>query len=206
MTIMNTLDLEKEFYSMETILSSMKSRIDEISAQTLIARGPYIEFPIFSYQRSRMQQGRLIKNINRIKSYKDIYRYTFDSTGKLILEERGNRLGQFWNIFYLYDKNEYLYLSYAYDDLGEPANVTSYKFMSEKLQSSKSHGFYGIRSEEYFYDGDILRKIVISAREHDEENSENAAEYFHYDAAGALSQIELEYKVGSSEIIYKHQK
>jgi len=124
MTTMNTLDLEKEFSRMGAILYPMRSRADEMSARTLFTRGPYIEFPIFSYQRSRMQQGRLIKNVNRIKSYDNVYRYTFDSSERLIREELGCRSDQLSDTFYLYDKDGFLYLSYAYNDLERPANVT----------------------------------------------------------------------------------
>jgi len=47
---------------------------------------------------------------------------------------------------------------------------------------------------------------MISAREHHEENAGSVSEYFHYDDAGALYQIELEYKIGDSEIIYQRRE
>jgi len=206
MTTMNELDLEKEFYNMENMLAPMKLRADEMSARTLLTRGPYVEFPVFSYQRNRMQQGKLIKNANRIKSYNNVYCYTFDSLERLIREERGIQSDPFFNVFYLYDKDGNLYLSYAYNDIGRPANVTSYKFISGKLQSSELYGRYGVRKEKFFYDGDVLRKIVISGHNHGEEDPGDVSEYFHYDDAGALYQIELEYKIGDSEIIYQRRE
>jgi len=197
-------DLKKEFGRMQLLLTDLKSSSTAKTVQTVFSKGPYFDFPAYSYQRNRMQQGRLIKNINKVKNHNDVYHYKFDHSGKLVCAGWGNRLGQFTRIFYLYDKRDFLFLSYAYDEHDCPANVTLYNFSSERMTSSKSYGLYGVREEQYFYDDSLPSKVNIYTYSHDNENEKSqTSEYFHYDNEGRLQSIELVYGEGNSEIIYE---
>jgi len=55
-------DLKKEFGKMQLLLKDLKSSSTAKTTQTVFSKGPYFYFPAYSYQRNRMQQGRLIKN------------------------------------------------------------------------------------------------------------------------------------------------
>jgi len=197
--------LKKEFEKMQSLLAFLKSESAAEESQIMFSKGPFFDFPAFSYQRKRMQQGRLIKDIKKVKNHNNVYRYSFNDSGNLIREGWGNRLGQFSSIFYLYDK-KYLFMSYAYDELESPANVTSYNLQSGRIASLASYGLYGAREEKYFYDGGLLRKIDIYMNEHEDEEAGNVSEYFYYDDAGELESIELVYDSVESETIYETPK
>ena len=47
-------------------------------------RGPFYEITPFSYQRYGYQQGRLVKDIARLKTMRNIFGYGFDVNGNII--------------------------------------------------------------------------------------------------------------------------
>jgi len=199
-------DLKKEFEKMQPMLAGLKSNSAAKEEEVMFSKGPYFDFPVFSYQRSRMQQGRLIVDVKKLKNYNNVYRYSFDSVGKLICAGWGNRLGQFSSIFYLYDEDDFLILSYAYDELEHPGNVTSYGFLQGGLVSLRSYGLYGVREEEYIYSDNLLRRVDVYMRGHEDEKAINLSEYFYYDDVGILKSIDLSYGDGEYETIYSISK
>jgi len=202
---MKANDLEKEFSRMNDLFEYLKLSAEERTARTVYSKGPYFDFPVFSYQRKRMQKGRLINNIRRIRNYDDVRFYMFDSSGNMIREGwDGPPEGSSYNTFYEYHKNGLLYLSYTYGDMNnQPANVTTYEFSSGKLLLLMLHGLYGVLKEQYFYEDDSLKKIDVLMRGHGSEKIEKVSEHFNYDNSRRLRSIEIEYKTGDSEIIYE---
>jgi len=199
--------LEKEFERMDGLFDALKVSAEERSARAVYSKGPYFDFPFFSYQRKRMQRGRLIKSIERIRNYNDVYFYMFDSSEKIIREGwDGPPDGSSYNTFYKYNESGALSMSYTYGDLSQPANVTLYEFSSGKLLMLMLYGLYGVREERYFYDDDFLKEIDVSMRGHGSEKIEKVSEWFDYYSSGLLRSIEVKYKTGDSEVIYEDSK
>jgi len=205
---MSEFSLEKEFSRMKGLLESFKATARERTDRTIYSKGPYFDFPIFSYQRKRMKRGRIIKNINRIKNYYDVRFYMLDSSRNIIREGwDGVPEKSSYNTFYKYHESGSLFLSYTYGDRNQPLNVTMYEFISGKLICAKKYGVDGVSEDRYFYDLDTLMRIDTCSRAHKSTEVWSMSEHFFYDKNGALESINLIYQSGDSETIYEsHEK
>jgi len=205
---MSELNLEKEFEKMQYLLEDLKLTTKEKMNHIVYSKGPYYDFPVFSYQRSRMQRGRIIKNIGRTKNYNDVRFYIFDLSGKIICYGwDGVPDASLYNTFYQYSGSGMLFLSYTYGDRNQPLNVTSYDFFCGKLICLKRYGLYGVSEEKYFYNADILKRIDTCSHGHESTAMEVClSEHFLYDEDGVLKSINLAYPSGDCEIIYERDK
>ena len=190
-----------EFEKMTDLIDDLKEIIGNRSIRTVYSKGPYFEVPIFSYQRSRMNQGKIISNSNKIKSFDEVYRYQFDEKNRIIYIGVGNEFDEFTEDYILYEDN--FFIVYSYDEEGEPLSASRYQLLNGKLTLSTSYGLHGSNEEKYGYVGDTLQNVKSCSQNHGENEMTCNTEIFHYSEDLLLSKIEIKYASGDTEIIYK---
>ncbi|WP_159020831.1 hypothetical protein [Algibacter sp. L3A6] len=165
----------------------------------------YFEIFPCSYQRSGFKQGKLVDNINKIKSTEDLYSYGFDSKERIIQIKEGISIeNQFYYQFLKYEKN--FVKSHQFNNSKDLQNVSIYFYdkVSNKIEKMFSQGRRGGRDEFYIYsENGLLEEIRIKQYDRKGNEADPYKEIFDYSEIGELKQITKSFENGYSEVIYE---
>lgn len=149
--LMDREQLKTEFENLKDGFDTVKESVESQIVETKYSKGYYFETIPFSYQRSEFSQGKLLDNINKIKTTKNLNIYGFDNAGRIIEIKTGTSIeNQFYFQFLLYER-EYV-KSVLYDNQKTILNV-SFHLHDEQGRFGKllMHGKRGGREELYVY-------------------------------------------------------
>lgn len=193
------LELEKAKDDFDIIKELVKGQLINIK----YSKGPYFETLPFSYQRNGFKQGKLIDNIEKIKTTEDLYSYGYDKDNRLIEVKEGISIeNNFYYQFFIYEK-EYT-KSFFFDNEKALMNISFYYYNnSNKIQKILSQGRRGGREESYFYnESNFIDKIEVKQFDRNGNEANFFCETFIYDDLGNLSSITKSFENNFSEQIY----
>jgi hypothetical protein len=172
----------------------------EAVEKVIWSKGPYFEYPIFSYQRARMKQGKIIKDPEKIKNFNDVYKYEFGRHGDLLSISIGNEFGDFSQDIFVHSSDVCRF--YSFDEDGEVLSVGEHVVVSNKFHRSQVYGQYGCREEQYEYVEECLIKVKIFSYEHGAQPSGFNEHLFFYQNDG-LIRIDERYPTNEVEVIWR---
>ena len=143
------------------MFDSFENNVENKISKREYYKGPFYEITPFSFQRVGFKQGKIIKDINKIKSTKGLYIYGFDKENNLIEVKEGISIPeQFYYQFLLYEKD--YTKSVFFNNTKELLNVSFFIFDNNKrITKVYSKGTMGGGEEEYIYDdSNKLVKII----------------------------------------------
>lgn len=85
---MTQKELQIEYCNNEDSFDTIKKQIESDIVRVENYRGEFYEIFPFSYQRKGFKQGKIIENLNRIKSTNGLYTYGFNDKIKLLKYEK----------------------------------------------------------------------------------------------------------------------
>jgi hypothetical protein len=182
----------------------VKNEVEKDIIRKEYYKGEFYEIFPFSYQRSGFNQGKLIENIDKVKSMNGIYSYGFNSQNKIAEIIEGIELkNKFYYQFIFYDENIIKSLRFDYDE--QLQNISFYslnKYGNIEIMYGK--GLRGGREEKYFYNKEnILEKIAIKQFDRNGNEGNTIEHLFEYNFNGKLNKIIKQFNNGDMEIIYK---
>lgn len=198
-------DLIVEFdkYNSQVSFSSCKKEIEEQIIRTEYSKGPYHEITPFSYQRFGFKQGRLVKDISRLKDIKKLYVYGFDSQNRIIEVKQGvfpDRQDKFYHTFIFHEGEIIKHVKYSYFDNSLIYIHFYYLDENGRIVKSAHRGSEGGREETYIYKNSVLDRIHIKSFDRDKNELNSYEHIFEYDELGNLKSIT--HLVGYEEVIY----
>ena len=194
--------LKEEFNSLKNMFDELKIEIDKNVVKEENYKGEFYEIAPYSYQRNRFKQGKIVKNINSVRTTNNLYTYYFNAKNQIIEIREGCELkDQFDYTFFIYEKG--LMKTILYDNSKRIVNVCYYLYGSNgKIEKMYSKGTRGSREETYLYEDDFLQKIVIRQFDRNEIEQDTLQHSFDYKPNGELKSIILSTEL-YSETIYQ---
>jgi hypothetical protein len=187
---MSQEELQISFDKYKNLFDTVKLEIENKIVKFEHYKGEFYEITPYSYQRGGFKQGIPVKNINLIKSTKNLYTYGFNQDGKIIEIREGISLKDaFYYQFLFYEKD--CIKSLSYDNVKSLRNISFYIFDgNNRISRMYLKGKRGGREEVYNYSkNDILEKIVIKQFDKESNEADTLIHSFEYDINGELKSI-----------------
>lgn len=202
---MTQKELQIEYCNNEDSFDTIKKQIESDIVRVENYRGEFYEIFPFSYQRKGFKQGKIIENLNRIKSTNGLYTYGFNDKNKIIEIREGLDLkNEFYYQFLLYEKDYIKSFSFKNDKTLQ--NLRFYFFNKDgNVLTMYSKGKRGGREEHYQYreDGTLI-SILIKQFDKQEKEQDSLLHSFKYNTDGSLKSIvESSFDNEYSEVIWK---
>ena len=199
---MNQNNLAELYENHKEKFDEIKNQIEKDIIRNENYKGIFYEIFPFSYQRIGFNRGKIIKDINNIKTTKNLYIYGFDVNDKIIEVKEGITIeDEFYYQFLFYEDGKVKTLNY--DNKKSLQNISYHIFENNRISKMFLKGKRGGREETYFYETNLLKKILI--KQFDAKGNEvNPLEHiFEYSDDGTLNSIKKLFTNGNYEIIYK---
>lgn len=197
-------DLKQEFNTVKGNFDTIRKEIEKEIIETKYSKCEYFEVFPYSYQRYSFKQGKLLENLDNIKSTEDIYIYGFDKNNRIVMVKEGISIQDNFNYdFLIYKEN--IIKSMSFNNTKDLRNV-SYHFLNANNQIKKmtSQGRRGGRDELYIYsEVGLLEEIQIKQYDRQGNEANSYKETFDYSEIGELKSITKSFDNGYSEIIYE---
>ena len=196
---MDREQLKTEFENLKDSFDTIKESVESMMVETKYSKGHYFETTPFSYQRSESFQGKLLDNINKIKTTKDLYIYNFDNKGRIVEIKTGTGIeDQFYYEFLLYERG---YVKSVLFDNQRTIRSVSFHIYDEQGRFCRLllHGRRGGREEIYVYSEDgILDYVSVIQIDKNGNNVTPYVEKFEYAENGILKRISKNFDNGYS--------
>ena len=196
---MDREQLKTEFENLKDSFDTIKESVESQVVETKYSKGYYFETIPFSYQRSEFSQGKLLDNINKIKTTKDLHIYNFDNTGRIVEIKTGISIENQFNFEFLLYESGYV-KSVLFDNQKTIRSVSFYIYDKQgRFNKLLLHGKRGGREEIYVYseNGKLDHVSVIQI----DKNGNNVTPYiekFEYAENGILKRISKNFDNGYS--------
>lgn len=188
---MTQKELQKEYDKHINKFDTIKEEVEKKIVNTENYKGVFYETTPFSYQRGGFRRGKLVQNMNRIKSTNNLYTYGFDAENNIVEVREGIEIRDaFYYEFFFYNEGK-LVKSLAFNNGKTLQNIRYYLYSEDNLLTKMfSKGRMGGREEEYHYDKERhLEEITI--RQFDGNGNEGGTLFhlFEYNSDGSLKSI-----------------
>lgn len=197
-------DLKQEFNTVKGNFNAIRNEIEKEIRETKYSKCEYFEIFPYSYQRYSFKQGKLLENLDNIKSTEDIYIYGFDKNNRIIMVKEGISIQDNFNYDFLIYKEDII-KSMSFNNTEDLRNI-SYYFLNTNNQIKKmiSQGRRGGRDELYIYsEVGLLEEIQIKQYDRRGNEVDPYKEIFEYSETRELKCITKNFENGYSEIIYE---
>jgi hypothetical protein len=195
-------ELKLEYEKNKDKFDSIKHEIKDKIIRTENYKGFFFEIFPFSYQRNGFKQGKLIENMNRLKSTNDLYTYNFDAKNNIIEVREGIDIENEFYYKFLFYEDDYIKTLF-FNNSKTLQNISFYYLNNEKvIKKMCGRGRMGGREEEYYYKDELLEKITIKQFDRNGNEANPFTENFIYDEFGNLHSITKSFENGFSEQIY----
>ena len=197
-------EIQKEYETNAPLFNKILNDVEQHIVKWEYYRGPFYEITPFSYQRYGYQQGRLVKDIARLKTMRNIFGYGFDVNGNIIEVKEGLGIPEAYNYEFIFKGSKEISIL-NYNNRKVLRNISFYTLdVNKNIVRMISKGKQGGRIEEYSY-CPYPRLDRIKRRQFDESWEEGATLYhsFQYDVDNTLKSITKTPVTGTyTEIIY----
>ena len=95
-------EIQKEYETNAPLFNKILNDVEQHIVKWEYYRGPFYEITPFSYQRYGYQQGRLVKDIARLKTMRNIFGYGFDVNGNIIEVKEGLGIPEAYNYEFIF--------------------------------------------------------------------------------------------------------
>lgn len=197
-------EIQKEYETNAPLFNKILNDVEQHIVKWEYYRGPFYEITPFSYQRYGYQQGRLVKDIARLKTMRNIFGYGFDVNGNIIEVKEGLGIPEAYNYEFIFKGSKEISIL-NYNNRKVLRNISFYTLdVNKNIVRMISKGKQGGRIEEYSY-CPYPRLDRIKIRQFDESWEDGATLYhsFQYDVDNTLKSISKTPVTGTyTEIIY----
>ncbi len=195
-------ELKTAYDKYKNEFDAVKEEIEKKVVRTENYKGVFYEIFPFSYQRVGLKQGKLVADMNRVKSTNDLYIYGFDNKNNIVEVQEGIDVEGAFYYQFLFHENDSI-RSLNFDNSKVLQNISLYFLdKNNKITKSYSKGRRGGREEEYHYNKNgAPEKITIKQFDRNGNEADTLFHSFEYNADGSLKSITKSAN-DYSEVIY----
>ena len=194
--------LEKEFkkYVKEIEYEKLKNNISKIVNKTIISKGFLYNIIDYENEIAGYKKGKILKKLP--ENTKDVKIYHFNENNQIVLIEKyGRNVNIVDREYCFYERNSIKTIYY-----NSPKSLRNVKLSfnnkNNRTETVCNYGKYGVTIQKYIYYDDVLKKILIDTKEHEDEEYENQELMFEF-KENILVKITQLFSNGYTKIIYE---